>query len=192
MSRDLAQVSVVMAPWCIWQAEGFDVPVSQVICTQLCRLPFYVAFAALVVPVYLDAVTIVMGAIRNRIRKMMHKTHEVRANAVHSILLRKCLVAVFSGRAPTVAAVKQYSCVSTLLGDFLRKVHSWWSWPLSLLSCVLNACKYTTTDKIQNAPTIRAPALIFAAQGRGAGGSSLHPKLHPEQVVRDVVRHAPA
>ena len=38
-------------------------------------------FAVLVIPVYLDAVTIVMGAIRNRIRKMMDKSgQEVRAD----------------------------------------------------------------------------------------------------------------
>ena len=45
------------------------------------RFAFFPSMCAvLVIPVYLDAVTIVMGAIRNRIRKMMDKAgQEVRA-----------------------------------------------------------------------------------------------------------------
>lgn len=57
--------------------------------------------AALVIPVYVDAVTIVMGAARNRIRKMMHKRKEVRANAASTMPCKvpcsRCLgVSVYS------------------------------------------------------------------------------------------------
>lgn len=59
-------------------AEEFHVP-RFISCRNLPLLSFclvHLPFAALVVPVYLDAVTIVIGAIRSRIRKVMGKTEQ--------------------------------------------------------------------------------------------------------------------
>jgi len=84
-----------------------DAPIPQLFYTQICRRPclFFLLLlpmsAALVIPVYVDAVTIVMGAARNRIRKMMHKRKEVRANAASTMPCKvpcsRCLgVSVYS------------------------------------------------------------------------------------------------